>query len=209
MFCMGRAPRIDIGDMVYHVINRANARATIFHNEVDYKDFEYLLGELKEQFEMRILAYVIMPNHWHLLLYPRKDGDLAKTLQWLSTSHARRHHTRKATIGGGHLYQGRYKSFLVEEDTHLLTVLKYIERNPARAKLVSKPEEWRWGSAHRRLSGTSTEKRLLAEPLVDLPRNYVEWINQPEPTEELSVIRGSVNRGVPYGDVLIPKNTTQ
>lgn len=150
---------------------------------------------------MRILAYVIMPNHWQLLLYPKNDKDLSKALQWLGTSHARRHHTRKGTIGGGHLYQGRYKSFLVQEDYHFLTVLKYIERNPVRAKLSTKPELWRWGSAYRRVRGGKQQKSLLAELPVHLPRNYRTWINQTEPSEELDILRHAVYRGVPYGAV--------
>ena len=153
---------------------------------------------------MRILAYTIMPNHWHLLLHPHNDGDLSKAMQWLGTSHARRHHARKETIGGGHLYQGRYKSFLVEDDWHLLTIFKYIERNPVRAKLVERPEQWRWGSVYRRLNGTPSEKSLLAQSPVDLPRDYVGWVNDSEPSEELDVIRQSVNRSVPFGNVLIP-----
>ena len=179
---MGRAPRIDVGDVVYHVINRANARARIFHDATDYQDFEYLLSEMKETFDMRILAYVIMPNHWHLLLHPMNDGDMSKALHWLGTSHVRRHHTRKETIGNGHLYQGRYKSFPVQEDLHFLTVLKYIERNPVRAKLVSKAEDWKWGSAHRRINGTERQRSLLAELPVDLPRGYKQWINTAEPS---------------------------
>ena len=203
---MARPPRIDLGDYVYHIINRSNGRARIFNTGADYQDFEYLLSEAKEDFAMRILAYVIMPNHWHLLLYPKKDGDLSKALQWLGTSHARRHHTRKGTVGGGHLYQGRYKSFLVQGDAHLLTLLKYVERNPVRAKLVSKPEMRKWGSAHRRINGTVKQKSLLAELPVDLPRNYRAWINGSEPSEELGTIRNSLNRGVPYGSVILPNN---
>jgi putative transposase len=198
---MARPPRIDLGDYVYHVINRSNSRVRIFDNDADYRDFEYLLNEVKETYDMRILAYAIMPNHWHMLLYPRKDGDLGRALHWLATSHARRHHTRKGTIGGGHLYQGRYKSFLVQEDHHLLTVLKYIERNPARAKLVSKPEIWRWGSAYRRIHGTQREQAILAESPTPLPRDYLQWINELEPTEELDEIRRSVNKEVSYGEV--------
>lgn len=200
---MARQPRIDVGDYVYHVINRSNGRVPIFHNDADYRDFEYLLQEIKDTYEMRIIAYVVMPNHWHMLLHPRQDGDLSKALQWLGTTHAGRHHARKDTVGGGHLYQDRFKSFLVEEDIHLLTVLKYIERNPARANLVQRPEEWRWGSAYRRLRGSPREKGLLAVSPTDLPHNYREWLHTPEPSEELDSIRHSVNKGVTYGDVLV------
>lgn len=204
---MARQPRTDVGDCVYHVINRANNKACIFSSEKDYLDFEYLLHEMRETFDMRILAYVIMPNHWHLLLYPKKDGDMGRALHWLTTSHARRHHTRKGTIGHGHLYQGPYKSFLVEDDVHLLAVLKYIERNPVRAKLAKKVEDWRWGSAYRRMKGTPNEKRLLAEAPTDLPRNYPTWINEADSIVELDEIRKSARTGVPYGNVSVRKSS--
>jgi len=199
---MARQKRIDLGNYVYHVINRANARARIFHTKEDYLDFEYLLNEMCELHDMRILAYVVMPNHWHMLLYPKGNGDLSKALQWLGTAHAVRYHRRKDTIGGGHLYQGRYKSFLVQTDNHLLTVLKYIERNPVRAKLSARTEDWRWGSAYRRISGTTKEKKLLAESPTVIPKTYIQWINTPEPAEVLEKVRHSVNRGVAYGDAL-------
>ena len=164
-----------------------------------YQDFEYLLNEMREQFDMRILAYVLMPNHWHMLLYPRKDGDLSESMRWLGTAHTRRYHAQTETIGAGHLYQGRYKSFIIESDQHLLTVLKYIERNPARARLARRAENWRWSSAYKRVSGTTKERKLLAESPVDLPRNYRQWVNDPEPSEVLKEIRESIRKGIPYG----------
>lgn len=205
---MARGQRVDLGNYVYHVINRSNGRVPIFHTEEDYKDFEYLLNEVKETYYIRILAYVIMPNHWHLLVYPQKDGELSRALQWLGTSHTRRFHVRTKTIGGGHLYQGRYKSFLIENDSHLLTVLKYVERNPVRAKLCEYPEGWRWGSAYRRICGSLIEKRILGELPVDLPNDYVDWIRISEPSEDLKTIRNSVNKGASYGGVLLPTGIT-
>jgi putative transposase len=150
---------------------------------------------MREQFDMRILAYVLMPNHWHLLLHPQDDGDLSRSLAWLGTTHTRRYHAQTETIGGGHLYQGRYKSFLVQNDTHLLTVLKYIERNPVRAKLKRRVEEWRWGSAYRRITGTSKEKKLLAELPVDLPRNYRHWVNEPDHRSRFQTFANRSARG--------------
>jgi putative transposase len=195
---MARAPRIDVGNQVYHIINRTNGRFTMFEKQWMYEDFEYLLNEMRETYEMRILAYVLMPNHWHLLLYPKNDGDLSESMRWLGTAHTRRYHSQTNTIGGGHLYQGRYKSFLVEDDTHLLTVLKYIERNPVRAKLCKRTENWKWSSAYRRL-GTAKQRNLLEELPVQLPHNYRRWVNDPEPAEELAAIRESIRKGVPYG----------
>lgn len=196
---MARSLRVNVGDHVYHVINRANGRFTIFESDAFYLDFEYLLNEMRETYDMRILAYVLMPNHWHLLLYPRNDGDLSTCMRWLGTAHTRRYHAQTETVGHGHLYQGRYKSFLVEDDFHLLTVLKYIERNPIRAKLTQAAENWRWGSACRRTQGTAKEKMLLADSPVPLPRSYRSWINEPEPSEALSEIRHAIVKSIPYG----------
>ncbi len=196
---MARAARVDVGGLVYHVINRANGRLKIFTEDFYYKDFEYLLNEARELYSTQILAYVLMPNHWHLLLHPRQDGDLSAFMGWLSTTHTRRYHSQTKTIGSGHLYQGRYKSFLVEDDVHLLSVLKYIERNPVRAKLTKTPEAWRWGSAYRRLRGNRKEKTMLGESPTPLPRNYQSWLHYAEPAEELEMIRKSVLRGTPYG----------
>ncbi len=207
---MTRGPRIDIGDQVYHVINRANGRANLFYSDADYADFKYLLNEIRETYDMRILAYVLMPNHWHLLLFPRKDGDLQKAMHWLTTSHVRRHHARKGTVGHGHLYQGTYKSFRVDTDQYFLTVLKYIERNAARAGLAESAEGWRWGSAYQRLNQASTAENLLAELPVPLPAKYQEWINDPEPAELLKSIRESVRGGkIRHDDIVDARDIMQ
>lgn len=96
---MPRIERFDVADNVYHVLNRANARVQIFDNETDYKHFENILEEAVEKFDMRLLAYCIMPNHFHLVLYPKLDGDLSKFMGWLTNTHTRRWHTLKNTVG--------------------------------------------------------------------------------------------------------------
>ncbi|MDO8451699.1 MAG: transposase [bacterium] len=198
---MGRAPRVDVGGEVYHIINRANGRQTIFHKKEDYLHFEQLLTEANELNSMRILAYALMPNHWHLVLHPRHDGDLSVFMQWLTLTHTQQYHSRTKTIGYGHLYQGRYKSFLVEKDNYLLQLIRYVERNAFRAKLVKKAESWRWGSAYRRALGTPQEKALLSDTIIELPSDYLEWLNEKEDADTLTSIRQSVNKGTPYGAV--------
>ena len=198
---MGRIARVDIGDHAYHVINRAVGRLKIFDTPADYQLFLDLLREAKEMTDMRILAYTIMPNHWHLLLYPANDGDMGIFMHWLTNAHTRRVHALTETIGTGPLYQGRYKSFIAKDDHHLLTVLKYIERNPVRAKLSKSPEKWQWGSAWCRLNGSAKQRRILAESPVDLPRMYALWINTPDSLNELESLRGSIKRSAPYGDM--------
>ena len=196
---MPRVARVDISNYPYHVINRGVMRLTIFNSEADYALFEELLFDTAQETGMRILAYALMPNHWHLVLFPVSDGDLGIFMHRLTNSHTRQVHAQTGTIGTGPLYQGRYKSFLIQEDRHLVTVLKYVERNPVRAKLAPRPELWRWGSAWRRMHGTTKQNEFLSHSPVQLPRNYLSWLNTPEHSEELESIRTSVNKGSPYG----------
>ncbi len=196
---MPRLPRIDVGGEIYHVINRANARLQIFFDEDDFKLFETILEEAKKKFTMRILAYCLMPNHFHLVLYPQHDGDLQKCMQWLTLTHTQRWHTKNKTIGTGHLYQGRYKSFLVQGDKHLLSVIRYVERNPLRARLVKKAENWGFSSLSRRLSNSPQKQTMLASWPIEMPRDYLEFVNIPMGKEEEDTIRYSVNRGKPFG----------
>ncbi len=196
---MGRAPRVDIGGEVYHIINRANNRTQIFKSDDDYKHFERLLKEANERIPVGILAYVLMPNHWHLVLHPKRDGDLSLFMHWLTLTHTQQYHAKTKTIGHGHLYQGRYKAFIVEQDDYLIQLIRYVERNPLRARLERKAEDWRWGSAWRRYNGTASEKRLLAELPTKLPHGYRSWLNDRDDLAQLEAIRTSVNKGTPYG----------
>lgn len=171
-------------------------RLKIFDSPADYELFEELMIQAAAETGMRILAYCLMPNHWHLLLYPSKDGDVGLFMHRLTNAHTRQVHSRTGTIGSGPLYQGRYKSFIIQDDVHFLTVLKYVERNATRAYLAPSAEAWRWGSAWHR---TRNPINLLAAPPVPLPDDYQIWINTPERSEELSEIRTSVTKSSPYG----------
>ena len=197
---MPRTARVDVGDYIYHVINRANTRVQIFDYDADYKQFESILEEAVEKFNMRLLAYSVMPNHWHLVLYPITDGDLSKFMGWLTNTHTRRWHATKGTVGSGHLYQGRYKSFLCQKDNYLNALLRYVERNAKRAKLVEKTENWKWSSVWRREYGTSAQKKILSSWPIEAPQNYIQCLNEPQADEELLSIRKSVNKNVPFGD---------
>ncbi len=196
---MPRINRIDLGDYCYHIINRANARLPIFFKEEDYTLFESVLEEAQKKFGMRILAYILMPNHFHLVLYPKNDGDLGKFMQWLTLTHTQRWHQEKNTKGTGHLYQGRYKSFIIEKDNHLLSVIRYIERNALRAKLVKKAENWKFCSLWRKLYGKDNQKKVLSSWPIGEPKDYLSFVNTLQPKEEEENIRVSVVKGKPYG----------
>jgi putative transposase len=183
--------------MVFHVLNRGNARMAIFEQAGDYAAFENVMAEVLPQAPMRILSYCLMPNHWHLVLWPRDDGDLARFMQRLTVTHVRRWHEYRHSAGAGHLYQGTYKSFPVQTDEHFLTVCRYVERNALRSGLAKRAENWPWGSLRRWAAGDSGQ--LLAEWPVARPQDWVKWVNRPQTERELDALRTSVLRGRPFG----------
>ncbi|MGM5483151.1 MAG: transposase [Nanobdellota archaeon] len=196
---MPRAERVDVKDCYYHVLNRANARLTLFEQPKEYRLFESVLEEAKEKYGMRVIAYCCMPNHFHFVLQPQEDGDLSKFMYWFSMTLTLRWHAIQKTTGSGHIFQGRYKSFLIQEDAHLLTVIRYVERNPLRARLVRSAENWKYSSLYRRLKGTSKQKKILTDPEIALPKNYRKFIQQPITEDEMNAIRRSINKNTPYG----------
>jgi putative transposase len=113
--------------MIYHALNRANFHSQFFRKAAHYQDFLAIVDEGLHFGPMRILAYCLMPNHWHLVLYPRAEGDLSKFLQRITLTQTQRHHSKTRTVGYGHVYQGRSKSLPVESDRHLLTLVRYLE----------------------------------------------------------------------------------
>jgi putative transposase len=197
---MGRAPRINLKGHVYHIINRANGRQTLFDDDKDYVQFENILTEAVEIFDLPLLAYTIMPNHFHFVFYPSVDGLLGQFMQWFTLTHTKRYHVLKETTGFGHLYQGRYKSFMVQNDNHVLQLIRYVERNPLRANLVRDPLMWKYSSLYRRYKGTDKEKQILGVWPIEEPKNYLEYLKTPEREDELEALRRSVNKGQPFGD---------
>jgi len=167
---MGRPKRIALGGLIYHVINRSSGRRKIFDTASDYKAFERTLWQASERFGMRILSYCIMPNHWHLILWPKEDGDLSKFMGWLTLTHTQRWHVHRQSVGSGHVYQGRFKSFVVQSNEYFLAVCRYVERNALRAGLVERAEDWQWGSLWRRMSGKKEYQELLTDWPVARPQ---------------------------------------
>lgn len=199
-FVMGRPLRASKGGWVYHVLNRANARLPIFKRPEDYEALERFLTEGVARYEMRLLAYCLMPNHWHLLVWPREDGDLSRFMGWVTLTHTQRWHAHRGTAGTGHLYQGRFKSFPVQEDEHFYSVGRYVERNALRARLVKRAENWRWGSLWRMTQGDREARTLISPWPVPRPRRWLDWVNEPQTDAELAAVRRSISRGCPYGD---------
>ncbi len=192
---MPRTARAAVGGICYHVLNRGNGRARVFHNDADYRAFLDLIAQAAERISMRVPAFCLMPNHFHLLLWPRHDQDLSRFMQWLLTSHVRRHHRKRRTTG--HVWQGRFKAFPIQQDSHFLTVCRYIERNPLRAGLVNHAERWPWSTL-----GIATLPDAPVIPStapIDRSRDWITRVNRPESPAELKALRHCIFRGTPYG----------
>jgi len=196
---MPRGSRHAPGGLVYHALNRAVARLPLFQKEGDYAAFERILDEALVEHPTRLLAYCVMPNHWHLVVWPERDGELTAFVRWLTHTHAMRWHAHYHTGGTGHLYQGRFKTFPIEADTHLHTVLRYVERNPLRANLVARAENWRWSSLGRRQAGDPAIETVLHPWPIVRPSNWLAVVNEPQTAGELAAVRRAVVRGNPYG----------
>ena len=140
-----------------------------------------------------------MPNHWHFVVQPQTDTQVTDFFRWMTHTHTMRWHAHYHTEGTGHLYQGRFKAFPVEEDQHLLAVLRYVERNALRANLVSRAEDWQFGSLWHWLNRDRVEDALLAPWPISRPRSWRAMVNRAQNAAELKAIRRSIRKGCPYG----------
>jgi putative transposase len=186
--------------LVYHVLNRAGGRMKLFRHERDFLAFERVMHEAHERHPLAILDYCIMSNHWHFVVAPRDDGQVTAFFRWLAHTHAMRWRVAHHTVGYGHLYQGRFKSFPVQADEHLLNLCRYVERNPVAAGMVQRAREWRWGSLWVRLHGDQKQKSLLSPWPVDEPEDWERWVNRPLGEVEVALIKSSLERGRPLGE---------
>lgn len=195
---MPRRGRGATGGFIYHVLNRAVRRATLFECPADYGGFEQVLLQAVQRIPIKVLSYCVMPNHWHLIVWPETNMELPRFMHWLTGTHARRWHTARGTTGSGAVYQGRYKAIPIQSDNHVLKACRYVERNPLRGGLVSRAEEWRWSSTWRR--SNCCDDPLLHPWPIQIPTNWIQFLNEPQTPGELESLRAAVRRSAPLGD---------
>lgn len=179
----------------YHVLNRGNGRQTVFHKEGDYQAFLHLLSEVNQRYPIEIYAWCLLPSHFHILVRPECGTDLSRAMQWLLTSHVRRYHRHYNS--SGHVWQGRYKSFLVQGDEHLLTVARYVERNPVTAGLVKRAQEWSWSSHRERLM--TTDGSIVAPLPLSVDGDWSEFVDAELTEKEKQGLHESMSRQAPFG----------
>jgi putative transposase len=141
-----------------------------------------------------------MPNHWHLLLWPRYDGELSEMVRWIRVTHTQRWHAHRHSSGSGPVYQGRFKSFPVQTDDHFLTVARYVERNALRVKLVGRAKNWQWSSLSQFRRADAKTSDFLNEWPMERPKDWLEFVNGSETESELANLRLSAQRGQPFGN---------
>jgi putative transposase len=193
---MPRTLRTIVAETCYHVINRGNQRARVFHEDADYSQFCALITRAQARVKLPIISACLMPNHFHLVVRPCDAADLGRWMHWVFTTHVRWHHAKYSTTG--RVWQGRFKAFAAQSDHHLLTVMRYVERNALRAKLVERAEDWEWTSlAWRR----DRRPRVALTPSpVPLPSYWRQFTNEPQTAIELAELRTCVNRQRPFGN---------
>ncbi len=161
-------------------MNRANAKVKIFYDDSDYLLFERTFKQAVLLYEIKILTYSIMPNHIHLVPFIESSRSLTKFMHWLTMTFTQRYHKKHGTTGTGHLFQGRYKAFLIKNNQHLLRILMYVDRNAKTAELVEKAEHWRWSGLWLKQDTNSSYRNFLSEIPIDIPENYLELVNEKE-----------------------------
>ncbi len=197
---MPRTARVAPGGQVYHVLNRSVGGKRLFGNDADFLAFERVMIEAHQRHPIRILSYALLSNQWHFVAWPHKDGQLTDFFRWLAHTHAMRWKRSHRKMGHGSLYQGRYKSFLVQRDENLLTILRHVERTALTDGLVEKAELWRFSSLWARTQGDPTIKSLLAPWPVKRPSNWTSRVNAPLSARDLERVQVSIERSRPFGN---------
>lgn len=197
---MPRHSRTDVAGEVYHVVNRANGREFIFQNDDDYQSVIQIIEETMKRYPLDIFSFCVMFNHWHFAVRPRADGDIGRFFGSMTQKVTQRWHAYHHSVGTGHLFQGRFRSFLVQTDSYFIQLMKYVEANPLRAKLVARAEDWKWSSLRLRLYAHDLATRILAAWPLEYEGDYLNDVNATLPESFMQQIRHSAKRGTPLGE---------
>jgi putative transposase len=201
---MGRLPRAIDEGLVYHALNRGNNRSDVLADDADRDAFLVALARTKARYPFRLFGYCLMSNHFHLLLRPEPGQTVSRILQSLTVAHTWRYHRHHRS--SGHVWQGRFRSPVIQDDMHLLVVLRYIEANPLRAGIVADPADYRWCSYRCHGSGQDDplldgfpEWEELGGTEAERRRRWRAKVRGAQPAAELEAVRHSLSSGQPFG----------
>jgi putative transposase len=195
---MPRRLRRTLPGAVFHVMNRAVRRTVLFRTKADYRAFAAVTCESLARFKISVIAYCVMPNHWHFVVVCQRIEDLSRWMHWLCCTHANRWNGAHGTRGRGAVYQGRFRAVPVQKDRSLIRVCRYVERNALRKGLVATAERWTWSSVA--VECKKCDRIPVEEWPIPKPANWLEIVNNPETESELSAMRTALRRNHPIGD---------
>jgi putative transposase len=173
---MPRRPRASAASGFYHVLSRSVRKEPLFTQPHDYTAFLAVLGEGVSRYQVPLVAYCVMTNHWHLLVGPLGKQRLSRVIQWVTSTHAVRWHRFRGTTGHGPVYQGRFTSTPLDDIAGLVPMSRYVERNAKSAGLVARAEDWPWSSLSQRLHGRADVPLAAAEFLSS--EAWLEYVNE-------------------------------
>jgi putative transposase len=201
---MPRTARASVGGILYHALNRGNRREAVSHQPADYEAFVEAIADATRRLPVDLFGSCLLPNHFHLVPRPVADGDLGRWMRRLLTAHARRYHRHSRT--SGHVWQGRFKAFPIQDEDHLATAPRYVERDAPRAEPVSRAEHWSWSSSPGRLAGDPLLWR--GEPS---PRGaaWLDRVDAPLAAGDLQRLRTSIARESPFGTEAWTRRTAE
>ncbi len=202
---MPRQPRLELPGIPLHVTQRGVNRCAIFLDDEDRHHFRRLLRVACHKHEVAVHAYVLMDNHVHLLLNASRPGDVSRAMRVVGQTYVQSFNTRYRRCGT--LWQGRFKSCLVDSDRYLLSVMRYIELNPVRAAMVNSAQDWRWSSVHTHL-GLAGDPLLSPHPvytalgadIAERAMAYVQWLKAGIEDQSLAAIRRYIAQERALGD---------
>ena len=211
---MGRLPRAVDEGLIYHALNRGNSRADVFVEDSDHVAFLEALGQTQARYPFKLFGYCLMTNHFHLLLQPGLGQSISRILQSLTVTHTWRYHKRYRS--SGHVWQGRFKSPVIQDDEHLLMVLRYIEANPLRASIVADPGDYQWSSYQHHglgrpgaLLSSFPEWERLGRTDAERRRRWRAKVCAAQREGDLQTIRASLRSGRPLGTVAWTEHVAQ
>ena len=196
---MPRIPRPVFPGVPHHITQRGNRREDVFFNDGDRAMYLGWLAHYCARFRVEVLAYCLMANHLHIVAVPERDTALESVFRPLHTRYAQRVNRTRGWVG--HLWQGRYFSSALD-DQYLWWAIRYVERNPVRAGMVRRAEDYRWSSAraHCQQTGDYVLTKVAAwRSLLASIADWSKWIAEPDEPEPLAVLRTHIDRGLPCG----------
>jgi putative transposase len=193
---MPRVARCLVDGAIYHILNRGNAKQEIYFDDQDYSHFLESTIQSKRQYNITVYAYCLMPNHYHFIVQAEVSSHIGQWIQLIMNKYNA--YFRKKYKSIGHIWQNRFKNFIIQNEDHLTVVMRYVERNPVEAGLTMSSFAWRWSSHQER--HLNSKLSLCDQKNIPLPKDWTDYVDTPLHAMEQQKLKRSMKRQTPFGD---------